>query len=144
MTPAMTPADMAVLHAACFTTPRPWSAQEFADLLADPKTFALTHPQGLLLGRAVAGEAELLTLAVAPEARRHGLGRRLVQDFLTESQRRGAESAFLEVAASNRAARALYLAAGFAEAGKRRGYYHAPDGSRDDALILIFAFLQEV
>lgn len=142
--PAMTPQDMAALHAACFTTPRPWSAQEFADLLANPTAFALTGPDSLLLGRVVAGEAELLTLAVAPSARRHGHGRQLVERFLAESLRRGAESAFLEVAASNRPAQALYLAAGFAQAGRRRAYYHAPDGRTEDALILIFAFSQEV
>lgn len=140
----MTPQDMAALHAACFTTPRPWSAQEFADLLTHPATFALTAPDGFLLGRVVAGEAELLTLAVAPAARRHGQGRQLVQAFLTESQQRRAESAFLEVAASNHPAQALYLAAGFTPAGKRRGYYRTPDGSAEDALILIFAFPQEV
>ncbi len=135
---------MAALHAACFTTPRPWSASEFTELLANPTVFALTAPDALLLGRVVAGEAELLTLAVAPSARRHGLARRLVQQFLVESQQRGAESAFLEVAASNEAAKALYLATGFTQAGKRRGYYRGADGSQDDALILIFAFPQEV
>ena len=140
----MTPQDMAALHAACFTTPRPWSAQEFADLLANPATFALTTRDGFLLGRVVAQEAELLTLAVAPAARRHGQGRQLVQAFLTESRQRRSESAFLEVAASNQSAQALYLAAGFTQAGKRRGYYHAPGGETEDALILIFAFPQEV
>lgn len=137
----MTPATLAALHAQCFTTPRPWSAAEFADLIADPLVFLLSDGEtGLLLGRVVAGEAELLTLAVAPDARRHGTGARLVQGFLQEAARRGAESAFLEVASSNAAARALYAEAGFAEAGRRRNYYHRPDGSAEDALILVFAF----
>ncbi|MBL4926910.1 GNAT family N-acetyltransferase [Fuscibacter oryzae] len=140
----MTPQNMASLHAACFTMPRPWSAHEFAEMLSSPMVFTLTAPDALLLARVVADEAELLTLAVAPAARRNGLGRQLVQQFLAEAQRRGAESAFLEVAASNQPAQALYLAAGFTQAGKRRGYYHMPDGTSDDALILIFAFPQEV
>jgi [ribosomal protein S18]-alanine N-acetyltransferase len=133
----VTPAALAALHGACFTTPRPWSAAEIAGLLASPLVFLLIAPQGFLLGRVVAGEAELLTLAVAPDARRQGVGGRLLGGFLTEAQVRGAESAFLEVAEANAAARALYAAAGFAQAGKRRGYYHAPDGTLQDALILV-------
>lgn len=136
----MTPAELAALHARVFTTPRPWSAAEFAALLADPLVFLLSEPAGFLLGRVVAGEAELLTLAVAPEARRQGTGARLVQEFLQESARRGAESAFLEVAAPNAAARALYAAAGFAETGRRRNYYRNAEGGAEDALILVFAF----
>lgn len=135
---------MAALHAACFTTPRPWTAQEFADLLTSPTVFALTEHGGFLLGRVVAGEAELLTLAVSPHARRKGTGRRLVQRFLAHAASAKAESAFLEVAATNHPAQALYLASGFAQAGKRRGYYPAPDGTSDDALILIFAFPQNL
>jgi [ribosomal protein S18]-alanine N-acetyltransferase len=132
----MTPDDMAALHARAFTTPRPWSAQEFRDLLASPLVFALTEPHGLLLGRVVADEAELLTIAVAPDAQRHGLGRKLVDAFLTEAARRGAVSAFLEVSAQNPAALGLYRAAGFRQTGSRRGYFHGPDGAQD-ALIMV-------
>lgn len=138
----MRAADMAALHAACFTTPRPWSEAEFADLLASPFCFALTEPGGLLLGRVVAGEAELLTIAVAAAQRRGGLGHRLTTGFLDTSRARGAESAFLEVAASNAPARALYAAAGFTPAGKRRGYYRHPDGTADDALILVRSLIE--
>lgn len=130
---------MAALHARCFTTPRPWSAAEIAALLADPLVFCLTEPTGFLMGRAVAGEAELLTLAVDPAARRQGTGRRLVAGFLAESARRGAESCFLEVAAQNAAARALYAAAGFVTAGTRRGYYRDGAGKAGDALIMVLA-----
>lgn len=134
----MTPADLAALHARAFTTPRPWSEAEFAALLADPLAFLLVEGDaGFLLGRAVAGEAELLTIAVLPEARRLGLGRRLVGRFIYQARLRGADSAFLEVAEDNAAARALYLAAGFAEAGRRRGYYRTPEGKAVDALVLV-------
>jgi ribosomal-protein-alanine N-acetyltransferase len=133
----VTPSELATLHARCFTTPRPWDAQAFASFLADPLTFLLFEGDaGFLLGRAVAGEAELLTLAVAPEARQRGLGRRLVSRFLYQARLRGAGTAFLEVAADNAPARALYAGAGFAEVGRRRGYYHAPDGQPVDALVL--------
>lgn len=135
----MTPAEMARLHAACFTTPRPWTEAEFAGLLAEPSVFALTRPGAILLGRAIAGEAELLTLAVDPAARRQGLARALVQDFLAEARARAAESAFLEVAEANAPARALYAAAGFAQAGRRRGYYRLPGGGAEDALVLVRA-----
>lgn len=127
---------MAALHAASFTVPRPWSAAEFAALLASHRVFALTAgAQGLLLGHVVADEAELLTVAVHPDQRQQGLGRKLVQDFLAEARSRGAASVFLEVAATNDAALGLYRACGFTESGKRRGYYHGPDGAVDAVLM---------
>lgn len=133
----MTPEALAHLHARCFRAPPPWTVADFAEFLADPLAFLLVEGDaGFLLGRAVAGEAELLTLAVAPEARRLGLGRRLVARFLYQAQLRGAERAFLEVAADNAAAIALYESAGFVGAGRRGAYYRAPDGSRTDALVL--------
>ncbi len=133
--------DLAVLHALCFTLPPPWSAASFRESLADPKTFLLIPPapdsrHGFLLGRVVADEAELLTLAIAPRMRLHGLARGLVQDFLTTSAARGAATAFLEAAASNAPARALYTRAGFQEAGLRKRYYRAPDGVTDDAIVM--------
>ncbi|MFV0386653.1 GNAT family N-acetyltransferase [Paracoccus sp. (in: a-proteobacteria)] len=129
----MTPDAMTALHARCFgSTPRPWSADEFAGLLATSGTFLLSEPAGFLLGRVVLDEAELLTLAVDPDARRHGMGRRLTVGFADASRDRGARSAFLEVAADNAAAQALYLGLGWRPAGLRRGYYTAAL----DALIL--------
>ena len=129
-------AQWAALHAACFTTPRPWSAAEIADLLTSAHVFALGDSCGFLIGRAVAGEAELLTLAVDPQARRQGLGLHLVHRFFESARARGAKEAFLEVSAANPAAIALYHRAGFALAGQRRGYYTTPDGEKIDALIL--------
>jgi ribosomal-protein-alanine N-acetyltransferase len=133
----MTPEALAILHARAFTTPRPWSAEEFAGWLADPLSFLLVEGDaGFLLGRAVAGEAELLTVAVAPESRGRGLGQRLVSRFLYQARLRGAEVAFLEVAEDNAPARATYARAGFAETGRRRGYYRTPEGRLVDALVL--------
>lgn len=131
----MTPEALALLHAAVFAVPRPWSAAEFASFLNDGLSFLLVEDGGFLLGRAVAGEAELLTLAVAPDRQRQGMGRRLVAGFLAEARRRGADQAFLEVAANNAPAITLYQGVGFVEAGKRRGYYAAADGRRIDALV---------
>lgn len=132
----MTPADLAALHAACFTSPRPWSEAEFAGFLSNRLVFLLTEPGGFLLGRVIADEAEILTLAVDPACRRKGIAARLVNAFLTESARRGAASAFLEVAEGNTAARALYASAGFTESGRRRGYYDRPEGGAEDGLVL--------
>ena len=132
----MTPEALAALHARCFTLPRPWSAAEFSALLGGRGVFLLEEAHEFLLGRALAGEAELLTLAVAPEGRRLGLGRRLLAGFEAGAAARGATEAFLEVAADNVPALALYQGAGWAEAGRRRGYYRRADGPAVDAVIL--------
>ncbi|TRW95465.1 GNAT family N-acetyltransferase [Paracoccus sp. M683] len=132
----MTPDALAALHGRCFTQPRPWTATELAGLLDSPHSFLLTRaPDAMLLGRAIAGEAELLTLAVAPEARRQGLASALLAEFAAASRAREAETAFLEVASDNAAALALYRRHGWAGAGLRRDYY-APG---IDALVLRLA-----
>lgn len=124
---------LATLHAACFpNAPRAWSAAEFDDVLSMQGSFLLNRPDGFLIGRTVADEAELLTLAVSPEARRRGIGRKLTGDFAATSRARGAATAFLEVAVDNKAARALYASLGWQEAGHRRRYY----GPDLDALVL--------
>lgn len=132
-------AELARIHAASFTTPRAWGQAEIDSLLASPHVFLLPALQGFLIGRAVAGEAELLTLAVDPAARRQGLGRRLLGDFLTRARAAGADRAFLEVSAENPAAIALYESAGFATAGQRRRYYHTPEGRAVDARVMTIA-----
>jgi ribosomal-protein-alanine N-acetyltransferase len=132
----MTPAELAALHARCFTVPRPWSVTEFETLLAAPATVLTSQPGGFALGQVMADEAELLTIAVAPTDRRRGLGRQLLGAFLSACAARGAATVFLEVDAGNAPALSLYHSAGFREAGRRRAYYHAPDGSSTDALVL--------
>jgi len=133
----VTPDALAALHARCFQTPSPWNASDFARFAADPLVFLLVEGDaGFLLGRAVAGEAELLTVAVAPEARRRGTGRTLLARFLYQARVRGADRAFLEVSARNAPAIALYESVGFERAGLRRNYYLAPDGARIDALVM--------
>ena len=129
-----TPARLAGIHAAAF--PVPWDAAALADLLTQAGVFAIEQPDGFILLRTVADEAEILTLAVHPQARRHGLGARLVGEGATEAAARGATRLFLEVADDNAAALALYARAGFSEAGRRPGYYARPDGGRQDGLIL--------
>ena len=101
-----------------------------AELLAMPGAFGfLDRRGGLVLARAVAGEGEILTLAVAPHRRRAGIGRALLGQALAAVPDM---PWFLEVAAANTAARALYASAGFAPCGLRREYY--PGGG--DAVVL--------
>jgi ribosomal-protein-alanine N-acetyltransferase len=122
------PADapkLAALHALAFD--HPWSAPEIAGLIA-AGAFALMSDQGFILVREAAGEAEVLTLAVAPTARRQGLGRALLDAAIA---RLGSAELFLEVAADNIAAIALYRAAGFEQVGVRPGYYARPGGKVD-------------
>ena len=132
----MTPQALARLHARAFTMPRPWSSQEFADLLANPHVFAVLRPQAFALGRVIADEVELLTIATDPDARRKGLGRTCLQEFEITAKHRGARTGFLEVAANNFAAIALYQSQGWAITGTRPAYYQHPDGTREDAQIL--------
>ncbi len=132
----MTPAALARLHAACFGVPRPWTAAEFAALLADPAVFVCARRGGAALGRVAADEAELLTIAVEPAARRQGLGRALLAEVLAQAAARGAARLFLEVAADNAPALKLYRAAGFAEAGRRRGYYAGSGRAPVDAIVM--------
>lgn len=119
----MTPEALAALHAACFRRPRPWTASEFAGLIAMPGTLLLVQDGGFLLGRVIADEAELLTLAVPPRCRRRGIGRALVTRFLTAAHEAGAAAAFLEVASDNVSAQALYAGTGWSPAGRRKDYY---------------------
>ena len=131
----MTPQDMARIHTAAFVHDRAWAAQEIADLLASSFVTYLAEPQGFALTRLIAGEAELLTLAVDPAAQRQGIGRRLLHRWMDGLEAQ-ADTAFLEVAADNTAAIALYTSAGFRQTATRRGYYQRKDAPSVDALIL--------
>ena len=129
---------LAAIHAEAFETP--WDAASLSALLASPGVFVVAEADGFILIRVVADEAEILTLAVRPSARRGGLGARLVEAAVVRAAALGADRMFLEVAEDNAAARALYARAGFHEAGRRRGYYARADGSWEDALVLALNF----
>lgn len=134
----MSPDDLAALHAACFTVPRPWRADEFETILNLPQTFLLTLDGGFLIGRLAADEAELLTLAVPQHSRRKGIGRGLLQGFLDHTTAKGGRVAFLEVATQNAAALGLYQGQGFQIVATRKNYMRAADGSSKDAHIMRF------
>jgi ribosomal-protein-alanine N-acetyltransferase len=93
------------------------------------------QPLGFALSRMASDEAELLLLAVSPEHRRLGVGRRLLDDFVQRSHALGARRVHLEVRDGNPAVE-MYSGAGFTSAGRRRNYYRGQDGSQFDAITL--------
>lgn len=124
---------LAALHATAFPPAEAWSATVIGLQLAAPGGFGLLDPRGgMILARAIDREAEILTLAVDPVARRLGIARGLLHAALRAAAERGAETVFLEVAVDNLAAIGLYRGLGFTEVGRRRRYY--ADGT--DALVM--------
>lgn len=123
---------LAEMHRLCFDDP--WGEADLARTLAMPGVFgfmagAADAPQGFVLGRLVADEAEILILLVLPAYRRARIGRALLDAAIG---RAGAASMmFLEVSADNVAGQALYESAGFYTVGLRPRYY-----GTSDALIL--------
>jgi ribosomal-protein-alanine N-acetyltransferase len=127
------PLAMALIHEAAFPPGENWNAAMFAAQLGLPGVFALIDDAGgMILVRTAADEAEILTLAVAPEARRGGVARALLAAAARAAREAGAVKLFLEVSARNTAALALYQSAGFTTVGTRRRYY--ADGA--DALLM--------
>lgn len=124
---------LAAIHAAAFPLGQAWGDDAISLQLSLPGAFGLIDERGgMLLGRVTVDEAEVLTLAVAPDARRQGIARALLGAARAETRLRGARKMFLEVAAGNAPAQELYRQIGFVEVGRRRRYY--PDSS--DALVL--------
>lgn len=113
------------LHAACFPH-KPWSADDFADLKKSGCDI-IASQNGFIVYRIVADEAEIITIGVAPDARRGGIAAAMLEIATRDAVARGAKKIFLEVARDNDAARALYSSAGFSEIGVRPKYYDGVD-----------------
>ncbi|MGA7711030.1 MAG: GNAT family N-acetyltransferase [Rhizomicrobium sp.] len=127
-------APLAMLHAAAFD--EAWSAEWIGRLMAQPGTFAMHAEGGFILVRSAGGEAEVLTLAVAPAARRRGIASTLILKAANYAEEHGARRLFLEVSDANQPAKSLYTCVGFKEVGRRVGYYQGAGGRRQDALVL--------
>jgi ribosomal-protein-alanine N-acetyltransferase len=125
--------QLADIHTAAFPAREAWSRDVLLLHLRMPTTIGLLHDAGgMILARVAADDAEVLTLAVTPEARRRGIGSALLRSAIERAAARGAAQMFLEVSVNNAAARALYAGNGFTDAGRRRRYY--ADGT--DALVM--------
>lgn len=126
---------IAALHAQSF--PDPWSAPSVARLLGGPGGFALIATQdgrdaGFALLQCVPPEAELLSIGVAPGLRRSGLGRALLVQAARDLMACGGAVMFLDVAADNEPALALYRTLGFQDMSRRARYY----GGKTDAIVM--------
>jgi ribosomal-protein-alanine N-acetyltransferase len=125
------PADaaaIAALHKASFQ--RGWGEEEVYSLLIDKNVFAHRAMigrvmAGFILSRLTAGEAEILSVAIAPKQRGRGLSRPLLDLNLRRLAGLGTRTVFLEVDENNAPARALYRRAGFADVGRRKSYYQS-------------------
>jgi [ribosomal protein S18]-alanine N-acetyltransferase len=132
---------LSAIHASAFA--RPWSTVEFESLLGERGVMAdglflgrASRPAGFVLSRVVVDEAEILTVAMGPEARGHGHARPLLTRHLDGLSRRGARKVHLEVEEGNVPALAVYRRLGFQEVGRRTGYYLKTDGTRVAALTM--------
>jgi [ribosomal protein S18]-alanine N-acetyltransferase len=117
----------------------PWSRGNFTDSLAAGYSAWLLREDGHMVGYAVMmlalDEAHLLNLSILPEARRRGLGSRLLRHLFAIARGRGATRMLLEVRPSNASGLGLYGHFGFVTIGERRGYYQAHHG-RESALVM--------
>mgnify|MGYP000887923011 CR=1 FL=1 len=126
------------IHGKCF--PAAWTPEMLRVTCSSPSaTTLIAENRGMACGfiqaQAAADEAEILTLCVLPELRRHGIAMLLLGGLVTDLKIRGMKTLFLEVADSNIAARGLYAQAGFRETGRRKAYY----ASGDDAITMALA-----
>ncbi|MCG3266776.1 GNAT family N-acetyltransferase [Yoonia sp. I 8.24] len=132
----MTPHALAQLHAAAFTQTRAWSEAEFTTLLQQPGAILSAQEFCFALLRVTLDEAEVLTIATAPDQRRKGHAARILSQVEASAQKSGATTVFLEVAEDNHAAISLYTKAGYAQVGRRPNYYTPKDGAPIAALVL--------
>lgn len=135
MTQAHT-AQVAELEKVCFS--QPWSESMIASELSNPLSHwivALNEARvvGYMGIQAVLDEADVMNVAVAPQFRRQGIARRLIEQMTDDLLEKGVVSLTLEVRASNTAAISLYEKQGFTQVGCRKNYYFKP---KEDAWIL--------
>jgi tRNA threonylcarbamoyladenosine biosynthesis protein TsaB len=132
---------LAEIHATGFD--QPWDEGAIRELLDAPGCIGLLastgeagaiEPAGFLLARKAADEMEILSIAVLPSSRRRGVGQALLGKLRQVAREAGSSAIFIEFAATNDAAAALYKAEGFCPTGVRKNYYHVPGGTRTDAI----------
>ena len=145
MEPALSEASMrdaasiARLHAASFQ--RGWSETEIERMLIDRNVLAhratVGHRfAGFIISRMAAEEAEILSVAVAAAQRGRSVAQGLLRLHLGRLAALGVRTVFLEVDENNTSALRLYRRGGFAEVGRREGYYPNANGKSASALVL--------
>ena len=117
--------ELANLHKLCFPY-KPWSADDFADLKKSGCEI-IASQNGFIVYRTTLDEAEIITIGVHPDARRTGIGIALLGVMEADLKKNGVKHIFLEVAADNAPARALYEQNGFVQIGVRPRYYDGVD-----------------
>jgi ribosomal-protein-alanine N-acetyltransferase len=132
--------EVAAIHAASFA--HGWPATEIAQMLADAHILGHGMVVGdgelvaFALSRIVVDEAELLTIATRRDWRGRGAARDLLAAHLGGLAARGVQTVFLEVEEGNQPAKKLYASFGFAEVGRREGYYRKPASDTAAALVM--------
>lgn len=121
----------------------PWSEGIFRDCMRVRYGCLVAEQVDQLIGHGImsvaAGECHILNICVHPDHQGNGIGRRMLRRLLALARRGEADTAFLEVRASNVGAIELYLSEGFDEIGRRRGYYpsrNPQDRAREDAVMM--------
>ena len=117
--------NLANLHAKCFPN-KPWSANDFADLKKSGCEI-IASQNGFIVWRAVADEAEIISVGVVPDARRAGIAAAMLGIMENELKKNGIKNVFLEVAENNHPACQLYKNNGYNEIGVRPKYYDGVD-----------------
>ena len=133
--------EIAALHARLFDPA--WDAAAIKALLEHPASTSLIAvfgspqvPVGFIIGQLAADEAEIISIGVALDWQRFGVGAMLVEGLARACRRGDARRLFLEVASDNEAALQLYASLNFKEVGRRKGYYQRSGGPPLDAIML--------
>lgn len=144
------PADLTAITALQATSfPDPWDVDSIASLAALPGAVLLVavrrsgELQGYVFGYAVTEVAELISIAVAPDARRLGFGERLLSAFEGVVAAVGAERVVLDVAADNASARRMYAAHGYVVVGGRPRYYQQGRVEPVDAVVMAHSLISD-
>ena len=126
--------QLAILHQQCFE--HGWSVQDFTELYTIKGTLAVIDDKAFAVIRILAGEAEIITLGVLPDYRKHNIASAMVREIVNYCQHNQVNSLFLEVRQSNQSAIKLYHNAGFKVIAIRKEYYRNPDNSYENALMM--------
>jgi [ribosomal protein S18]-alanine N-acetyltransferase len=131
---------LSAIYGECFDTN--WTDEAFGDFIESALVLVCAPDlNGFIIVRQASDEAEIITLAVRPNARRQGLAQSLLTQAIIVLSTTGCTRIFLEVAVDNPSALALYKQHDFHEVGIRKGYYRRPNGDRIDALVMERAVL---